>query len=380
MVAITEALVLVFCLGILDMAGLCSSNAQVSPVSDVDRMWSRIAIQQGDRGPRTPRPSNQFASVTFLDDQRLAVAEEDRTGQLSDRGRLSGSSAFVLRMQVLNASTGSTALSLSWPTRALESSVQAVPGGLLVRTGPILRFYTSELRQISEIPLEHESAGEWAVSISNSRQTVLLNHYDSRHSHFELLNGGTGKVNRTWESPSPLRPPYSISDEAIVKSDLRQQQVLFSRFGSQQWVVIPVPFKIGCATSPVWLTANLLVNADCREVSIISFTGDVLMRVATSAGGSFESKVALSQDGRYLAAQRDEGKGGGFLDRDVRRTATQLVIYDVSLKKPIVTVNVSPLPIRNYDFALSPDGSKLAVLSDNTINVYRVKCSSKVCS
>jgi hypothetical protein len=52
--------------------------------------------------------------------------------------------------------------------------------------------------------------------------------------------------------------------------------------------------------------------------------------------------------------------------------ATRVAVYDLSLKKRILTVNVSPLPKNDYDFALSPSGSKLAVLSDRRISMYSV--------
>jgi hypothetical protein len=39
-------------------------------------------------------------------------------------------------------------------------------------------------------------------------------------------------------------------------------------------------------------------------------------------------------------------------------------------------VDVAPLPRNDYDFALSPDGAKLAVLNDRTVSVYSVPAQS----
>jgi hypothetical protein len=53
-------------------------------------------------------------------------------------------------------------------------------------------------------------------------------------------------------------------------------------------------------------------------------------------------------------------------------TGLQVIGFDLDEKKQIFTLNVSPLPENDYDFAISPDGSKLALLSDRHVSVYAV--------
>lgn len=47
-------------------------------------------------------------------------------------------------------------------------------------------------------------------------------------------------------------------------------------------------------------------------------------------------------------------------------------MYDLLQKKRILFVNIDPLPKNDYDFALSPDGSKLAILNDRNVSVCSV--------
>jgi hypothetical protein len=47
-------------------------------------------------------------------------------------------------------------------------------------------------------------------------------------------------------------------------------------------------------------------------------------------------------------------------------------VYDLRRKQRVLTVDVDPLPKNGYDFALSPDGSKLAVLNGRRASVYSV--------
>jgi len=53
-------------------------------------------------------------------------------------------------------------------------------------------------------------------------------------------------------------------------------------------------------------------------------------------------------------------------------TGLQVAVYDLSRKQRVFTVDVDPFPKNDYDFALSPNGSKLAVLNDRRVSVYSV--------
>lgn len=318
-------------------------------------------------------PTSQFANVMFLNNDALVVSEEDATGELSKRETLSSTSAFVLAMQVVNASTGSSRFASNRPTRALESSVQILRDGILVRAGSALRFYNAEMKLVSQISLPEEGGDKWEVLVSNSQQTVLLRHYDSVHNQFEALNPLTGKAELSWSAgPSwpPLPLPYSISDKALARVDPTQHKVLYSRFGSNRWVEVQFPDRVGCLAFPVWVNTTSLLSVGCGNLSVVGLDGGVLTKIATPKKWAFDDRVALSQNQEYVATKQDTGKGGGLLDRDVKWTGSRIVVYSLSSKSPVLTVNVWPLPHDNFDFALSPDGSKLAVLTDSIVSVY----------
>lgn len=337
-------------------------------------LWKRVVLDATQHGPDVTRPSNEFASITFLDNDRIAVSEEKPTGNLTQRNSLVGSSAFILTMQVLSASDGTKTMSESWPTRGSKSSIQAVASGFLVRTGPVLRFYNSEGKHVSELPLDESDANEWVVLVSSSRQSILLRHYGMTLNQFVLIDADTWQVKKKWDDRPAWRPlplPYSASDEALARADSDQQSIVYSYFGSESWHQLK-PSRIGCVTAPVWVDRTSLVNAGC-ELSLTSISGNTLMQVPPPKHWSFDGKVAVAAKGRYVAARQDTGKGGGFWDTNVHWTATRIAVYDLSSKTGSFGVDVVPLPRDTYDFALSPDGSKLAILVDGMLSVYHVR-------
>lgn len=87
-----------------------------------------------------------------------------------------------------------------------------------------------------------------------------------------------------------------------------------------------------------------------------------------------EQKRVVSQDGRLVAISLAhlEIKKHIASKASMSITARRIGVYDVSVKKWALTVDVVPLPKNDYDFALSPDGSKLAILNDRKVSVYAV--------
>jgi len=50
----------------------------------------------------------------------------------------------------------------------------------------------------------------------------------------------------------------------------------------------------------------------------------------------------------------------------------EIVAFDLNRRKQILKLNITPAPTDAYDFALSPDGSKLAVLEDREVSLYAI--------
>jgi hypothetical protein len=52
--------------------------------------------------------------------------------------------------------------------------------------------------------------------------------------------------------------------------------------------------------------------------------------------------------------------------------ALNIAVFDIARKTGVLKGKVDPLPRNDYDFALSPDGTKLAVLNDRVLSVYSI--------
>lgn len=338
-------------------------------------LWAARLAEADDGNKHLKKTSplgRESAGVTFLDDERLIVFNVDRTGELPSRVSPEVSSSFRLHSVVFDAGSGKVAFTKDWGTRAHDSSIRVTNGGLLVRTGPEIKFYSKNFVELQHVLLP--DARTSVVSVSTTGRTVLLNHYDQKESHFEARDGNTFELRKSWSEAPPLRHLYSISDVAIAAADSDQKHIILGDFGTGRWRTLESNgnSKVGCVYSPTFISERLLASAICGKLMLLSTGGATLMEDHPEKDESEGEKIEVARDGRVIAASLVRRKGGGFFDTDVRRIGDRVAVYDLSLKKRILTVDVDPLPKNDYDFTLSPDGSKLAILNDRNVSVYSV--------
>ena len=349
-----------------------------------DLLWRKETIQDlsGTRNLGSPKLiESSRAGVVFLDGRRIMVYEIINTGQLSSRKSPEVSSAFSVHSTVLDTSSGAVLFGRDWGTRAHASSIHVSSGGLILVTGPVVRFLTKDLTEIKQLPVPHPDPYEgWEIRTSPSGKSVLLNHYIRNRrrglnfSEFELLDGGTFERKYAWtQSPALNGDLYSISDSAIARKENQHnpEQLQLSEFGITRWRNVWVLPEKGCLGRATLVSDDGFVYG-CKDLWLVSNDGKILMRDAFQKGEGvgIDHKFALAQDGKAVALSleniKDPWDTGGHLK------ALHIAVYDLSLRKRVLTVDVNPMPKNDFDFALSPDGSKLAVLNDRDVSVYIV--------
>jgi len=321
--------------------------------------------------------SGKFADIGVL----FATSEEVicyfvtkiDAGQLALRGRLEAPDPFRLQLIAFDGKTGVPKYRKELPARFGSSSVMTNDEGkFVVRTGESLRLYGTDFTLLKERELAtNGELDKWTLRVSPTGKTLLLDHYIPSVSRDEVLSSSSFSTLAVTQD-GPLFPIFSISDRSVVKPDPQQKGILIRNFGGP-WRTLSTANPFSCVSNPVFINDNQLVNACGRDVVFLTTDGEVVMRDAVDKKEHLEQLVSVTPDGKFVAVSAMQTKGGLLDYSRIKRSQTRILIYDTTLRKRISSVWVDPIPQKDYDFALAPDGSTLAVMVDDKLKVYTVQ-------
>jgi hypothetical protein len=349
--------------------------AQLSP-NNCEPMWSSYL-------PNAKKLQREEGSlfIGFLDANQLVVSyvkPDKDDGSSKNSLQFAGYDRVV---SVLNAGTGELTLSHHWRVHRGTSSVYLGEGGILLRAGSRLAFYSKDLSTIRSIELSNANRdGQWSIAVSPTGKTFLLRHATGRGSTIEIRDGTTFLPRKSWTQDSELIDGfYTISDQAIVRADPPQRRILVSGFGKSAWQPITSQYQPGCINSPTLVNDSMLVSDICNSVALLKISGEILMTDHPGKGETVEAThSAVARNGEIFAVSLVKGKGGGTFDTDVHRTHESVDIYSIESKTRIADVEITT-PASEHQFAISPDGTRLATYVNGMVSEYMLPRWSASC-
>jgi hypothetical protein len=317
------------------------------------------------------------AGVVFLDDQQLIVYALEPSGKLSSRRSSEISSAFQLRVRILDVQSGKVKLSKDFNARPHGSAVQVTTGGVLINTGEIVQLYSIDFAKAQNLTSPAREGDMSITSTSPTGKTIMINHFNPKWnvSHLDVFDAMTLTLKWSWSESPRLYDDYSISDMGIAAA--RNPGISVTDFGQATWAVVGKGIG-NCGGNVPTLYSNDGLVYGCSKFIAASINGQILMTEAFSSGDWASAKKAVAQGGRFIAVSVDtvEAKKHLFMEPSSRVTATHIEVYDLAQKKRLFALRVNPFPKNDYDFALSPDGSNLAILNDRNVSVWSVPIPS----
>jgi len=329
--------------------------------------------------------------IAFVSDERLLVYAVDHgAGELSSRRSPEVSSPFRLHVWLLDAESARMQAYREWGTRVHDSAVQVTSGGVLVKTGGIVRLYSSDLTEERNLPLALDANARVKTSVSVSGRTIMLDRLPAKSlntlsDHFDVFDASTLTSRYSWSQSPPLFGAYSISDKGIVTSTSGGNKIVSTEFGSSKWTVLRDDSQSTCMMprptlvtdeSLVWHCKDLIVSTTGGEQYTLPIVRDSPDSVQTAIcepyAGRVGDQTAVASGGRSVALSLVNIRVEKHLLTEARVcfTGMHVAVYDLTLRKCVLTVVVDPLPRNDYDFAISPDGSKLAILDDRKVSVF----------
>lgn len=344
-----------------------------------------------------------YASVWFINNNTIAttfvVRKTGSEPQVSNRKGLDNNLPLQLRAIFLDAQTGKVKGNANWPTDSRRSLIIAVDEGKFVTLrGRNLTLYSPDAVALKDLTLPATDFAGWLWCPSPTGKNILFFSSQFGKSSLIWINTDTLKVIDSWEDD--LNGYLSISDKYVATSTcwsgFEVKSVTYndnggatispgSKCDSEIKIRSPLTGWKTIAPGephqyPQFVNENMLFVPGKTIGRIIGIDGKVLFeqpRIHQSFG-CWGSGVFPVPDGRRFVIPSCELKGAmPTFDIGGHLALKQVAIYDISSQMQSYKIDVKGPSIKNQmEFAVSPDGSKLAVLNNEFVEVFQLPPSS----
>jgi len=368
------------CLALLwNPRGFCNEAAQ--PIQSLD------LHKFGYLHPVTERDLRAYTflqdSVAFLDDGTLAVSfyrKNDQPG-LSRRDGTPGSEV-LFHSVLLDPVAGSVKSERTWGNAGNSNALLPLENGsLLIQDGEWVKVYSREMKEIASKRLEYpgDILPRFAVSASGRSLYEFQDWYDAKRgwlTRIDLLDSAplatkTSKV-------TPGHQYETVSDTRVVYFPTAAGWALrLFVYNIDESSPAKSPELFGPNSS----TAKDLSQSRCKSATfidnaILAITGDcpsvMLIRSAEEFDGIHSPEYRIGEQIRpSRGGQRFVFSRTRMKERPSHITYLEVCIYDLAKRRLVFTAAVFPLPQQKFAFAISPDGSLLAVQTDGLVRVWR---------
>jgi hypothetical protein len=292
-----------------------------------------------------------------------------------------------LRVLLVDSRTGQQRTEHDWAVPSWPISLQVTgSGNLLLRAEESLRLYSRafQLLQEKEIhPTADSSASGWTKwpRISASGQTLLFCVKSETGDRVEILKADSlQELDRFQKGARCL--DYAVSDASVAILGEHPTEPLVRNFYGA-WQVLKLDgFSIGknlmVENGSTFLNNSTLFGRNQIEGGAITLEGTTLVTWSFPKKHPWW-KVVTSRGGEYFGVVEGRIRGNQTLDMDFA-TPYQLHVFSLAEKREVFRVEVpgqSPwiLTCKQFDqeYALSPDGSLVAVLTNGVVMMYEVR-------
>lgn len=305
---------------------------------------------------------NNSLIATFLTREAVTLGRRDQSTDLR------------LHAVLFDAAKGAVKTAKEWTTFEPRGGVLATRGGRFVVIAPNrMLLYSPGLELLKEFKLPSDAS----VYSSPAGGAILLEYNDYGRDWFQWMDPDTLQPLRSWEEALGFT---TISDSKLVfleqtytKSTGSVHEILIRELdGAQHVVCRSVDGQGNCGSFPQFLSNELLALSTFRGLMLIRSDGTIAFITKFKEDEELGRSLSTSANGRRFAVQQYVNKGGSaLLDISSHSVFRRIVVFDVPTRQWIYNLEAKSQNIRTLPaFALSPDGSLMAILTDGVVRVY----------
>ncbi len=376
----------------------CSEALPAGDAVDASSAATTFSIQQIGYATRPQREMAEFdhdQALAYLGPHELLVAFNPH--KLVTRHQLgrSWSTARVIRAAVMNTETHQVMHSMDWELPDENRYLwQLEDGRVLVHVGSELRVYAEGLKVVKRLPLDGPLA---YVRVTPDGSFIAVGVIHERHSsdlHAQLAENlgqepeediNVEVLNRNFDviaksaARSHLMAPTLLNEGQVALRALPDGRY---RLSMQTWngqAHLIAQFNSSCTPEVSSIAPDLLFLVSCakqtegREYRVLRTNGKLVLKGDSTLSELGHGAEGIRKDAFVVkTVQSTLPAPPGATFRADQFASEELRVYRATDGKRLLGVRVAAPTASQDGYALSPDGSQLAVLNRDSIAVYAV--------
>jgi hypothetical protein len=376
----------------------CSEALPSGDSADTPNAATTFSIQQLGYTSRPQREMAEFdhdEELAYLGPHELLVAFNPH--KLVARHALgrSGATARVIRAAVMNTETHQITHSVEWELPDERQYLWPLTDGrVLVHVGSELRVYGAGLKVLSRLPLDGPLAYVRVTPDGNFIAAGVVHERHSSELHAQLAQS-LGRepeedihvvvLNRNFEviaksaARSYLMAPTLLNEGQVLMRALpnSRYRITMQAWNGQAHQV--AQFESSCTPALSSIAPDLLFLVSCakqtegREYRVLRTNGKLVLKGDSTLSELGHGAEGIGKDSFVVkTVQSTLPAPPGATFRADQFASEELRVYRAADGKRLLGVRVAAPTASQDGYALSPDGSQLAVLNRDSIAVYAV--------
>lgn len=345
------------------------------PESNISRESAKISVSRG--------------SFSFQNNDTLVISwvtPAEPLPHLPKRKKYSPLPAVPAHLHALflDAKTGARLNEHEFPVPSFPAGLFISHSGkLLLRAGDSVRLYAWDFTLLKEVKFPYpidlqslNSAWDWGISPDGHR--IALYSAKDLSSEIDVYDADELRLLDSWSLGKQEWPPR-LGNDFVLTTRGQSRRIFIKRTGRA-----PEPLELSVMgpqkSGLVWpVNDNAITVMTGGQMAILNIDGKLLFTDTPPQQHFFSSLAATARDCGRFAAEIGRMRGltiPGF-DMYAFQSADQLRVYSLEKQGSIFAVKVKgtspwiPKTVLN-SFSLSPDGSLLAILTNDSVRIYKL--------
>jgi hypothetical protein len=314
-------------------------------------------------------------SLWFIDNDTIVASFVTYEGKENPRLSTRGGSETNVRIYLifLDAASGKVTDSTDWPSESRNAGIIATRAGkFIIQSGIDLTLYGPDLKLLKNMKLPALAEGDWMPHASPTGRNILFVATGRRAVPWLWLETESLQILHSWEDTQ--NGEIAITDDKIAMVSCSWshecEPKVEIRGTTTDWKTIAPGTR---RSFPEYVTEDLLFLLS-NPSRLIRTDGTVIFVEETDSKSCWWGRASPSIGGERFAvpACSLEGAVGG-LDVEGGAVLKTIFLYDRPFNKRTYTLEVHGPKIVNLSLmALSPDGSLLAVLNNESVETFQM--------